>query len=115
MTGVQTCALPILTGHAGNYSRTENRALTDDILYGIGSVSKVYTAAAVLRLADAGKLELDKPVCGYLPNFRMADERYRDITVRMLLNHSSGLAGSTLANAFLHISPMYLRTAAPVP
>ena len=69
-----------LTGHAGNYSRTENRALTDDILYGIGSVSKVYTAAAVLRLADAGKLELDKPVCGYLPNFRMADERYRDIT-----------------------------------
>ena len=94
-----------LTGHAGNYSRTENRALTDDILYGIGSVSKVYTAAAVLRLADAGKLELDKPVCGYLPNFRMADERYRDITVRMLLNHSSGLAGSTLANAFLLDDP----------
>ena len=36
----------ILTGHAGNYSRTENRALTDDILYGVGSVSKTYTAAA---------------------------------------------------------------------
>ncbi len=47
----------ILTGHAGNYSRTENRALTDDILYGVGSVSTTYTAAAVLKLVD--EVELD--------------------------------------------------------
>ena len=77
----------ILTGHAGNYSRTENRALTDDILYGVGSVSKTYTAAAVLKLVDEGKVELDAPVTAYLPDFTMADGRYTDITVRMLLNH----------------------------
>ena len=91
----------ILTGRAGDYSRTENRLLTDDMLYGIGSVSKIYTAAAVLNLAEEGKLELDWPVTDYLSGFTMADERYTDITVRMLLNHSSGLPGSTTANAFL--------------
>ena len=95
----------ILTGHAGDYSRSENRLLTDDMLYGIGSVSKVYTAAAVLNLAEEGKLDLDAPVTDYLPEFTMADARYTDITVRMLLNHSSGLPGSTTANAFLLNDP----------
>ena len=95
----------ILTGHAGDYSRTENRALTDDMLYGIGSVSKVYTAAAVLNLAEEGKIDLDAPVTAYLPDFTMADDRYTDITVRMLLNHSSGLPGSTTANGFLLDDP----------
>ncbi|MEG2456174.1 MAG: serine hydrolase domain-containing protein, partial [Oscillospiraceae bacterium] len=90
-----------LTGRSGVYSQTENRALTDDILYGVGSVSKVYTTAAVMSLVDAGKLDLDKPVTTYLPDFKMADQRYQDITVGMLLNHSSGLMGSSTNGAFL--------------
>lgn len=94
-----------LTGHSGVYSKTENRALTDDVLYGVGSVSKVYTTAAAMRLAEAGKLDLDRPVTAYLPDFKMADERYQDITVRMLLNHSSGLMGSTMTSAFLLDDP----------
>ena len=91
----------VLTGSCGNYSRTENRALTDDILYGIGSVSKIYTTAAVMQLAEAGRLSLDAPVTRYLKDFKMADPRYRQITVRMLLNHSSGLMGSHFENAML--------------
>ena len=91
----------VLTGSCGSYSRTENRALTDDILYGIGSVSKIYTTAAVMQLAEAGRLSLDAPVTRYLKDFKMADERYRQITVRMLLNHSSGLMGSHFENAML--------------
>ena len=63
-------------------------------VYGAGSVSKIYTTVAVMQLAEAGKLELDTPVVKYLPAFKMADPRYKDITVRMLLNHSSGLMGS---------------------
>ncbi len=90
-----------LQGGCGVYSRTENRALTEDILYGIGSVSKTYTAAAVLLLAEEGKLELEAPVIDYLPEFTMADPRYRDITVRMLLDHSSGLMGDNTRSAFL--------------
>jgi CubicO group peptidase (beta-lactamase class C family) len=68
--------------------------------YNIGSVSKVFTAAAIMQLVEAGKLELDKPVVDYLPYFTMKDSRYRNITVRMLLNHTSGLPGTMLKNGF---------------
>jgi len=90
-----------LTGHTGVYSKTENRPITTDTLYGIGSISKIYTTAAVMKLVEAGKVTLDAPVTRYLPRFKMADERYKQITVRMLLNHSSGLMGSSTNNAFL--------------
>lgn len=95
----------VLTGHVGSYSRTEDRALTDDILYGAGSVSKMYTTVAVMQLAEAGRLQLDAPVTRYLKDFKMADQRYRQITVRMLLNHSSGLMGSTMDSGMLFDDP----------
>lgn len=89
------------TGASGVYSKTENQALTEDNLYGIGSVSKIYTTVAVMQLAEQGKVSLDAPVTRYLKDFRMADSRYKDITVRMLLNHSSGIMGTGLAGAVL--------------
>ena len=70
-------------------------------IYGIGSVSKIFTTVAVMQLVEQGKLDLDKPVVQYLPAFKMADSRYKDITVRMLLNHSSGLMGSSFGSALL--------------
>jgi CubicO group peptidase (beta-lactamase class C family) len=70
-------------------------------VYCIGSVSKMFTTVAVMQLAEAGKLNLDQPVVKYLPAFKMADPRYKDITVRMLLNHSSGLMGSSFSSALL--------------
>ena len=91
----------VSTGGSGVYSKTENRALTDDILYGVGSVSKIYTTVAVLQLAEKHRLSLDAPVTRYLKDFKMADLRYKDITVRMLLNHSSGIMGTGLGGAML--------------
>ena len=91
----------VLTGEAGTFSRSENRLMTGDELYGIGSVSKIYTTVAVMQLAEKGKVNLDAPVTRYLPDFKMADERYKDITVRMLLNHSSGILGTGLSGAML--------------
>lgn len=91
----------VLTGSAGAYSRTENRALTDDVLYGVGSISKTYTAVLMMNLVEEGKVKLDEPVTTYLPEFAMADARYKDITVRMLLNHSSGLMGNAGPGSFL--------------
>lgn len=73
--------------------------------YGIGSVSKIYTTVAVMQLMERGKLDLDKPVTAYLPAFRMADARYKQITVRMLLNHSSGLMGSSMGSGVLYGDP----------
>lgn len=69
-------------------------------IFNIGSISKVYVATAIMLLVDDGKVSLDKPVADYLPEFRMADDRYKKITVRMLLNHTSGLPGTEGSNAF---------------
>jgi CubicO group peptidase (beta-lactamase class C family) len=65
-----------------------------DTLFPIGSISKVYTATLVMTLVDEGLLDLDTPVCAYLPDLRLADERARDaITLRQLLSHRSGIFG----------------------
>jgi len=67
----------------------------------VGSVSKVYTVASVMQLVDQGKVDLDAPVTEYIPDFKLADERYQKITVRMLMNHTSGLMGSVYGEIFL--------------
>lgn len=76
-----------------------------DMLYGIGSVSKVYTAAAILKLCEQGLVTLDTPVKDVLPEFTMADPRHEQITIRMLLNHSSGLMVESMKDAFLFGMP----------
>ncbi|PFN81766.1 serine hydrolase, partial [Bacillus thuringiensis] len=91
----------ILSGQAGKNDLEGEKPLTKDTQYGIGSVSKMYATAAVMKLVDEGKVDLDAPVVRYVPDFKMKDGRSKRITPRMLLNHSSGLQGSTLGNAFL--------------
>lgn len=61
--------------------------LTEYTRLRIGSVSKSFTAFAVLRLVDEGRVALDAPVKRYLPDFAPSDA----ITVRHLLSHTSGL------------------------
>lgn len=74
------------------------RAATDATMFGIGSVSKMFAAVATMQLAEKGLVDLDAPLVRYLPSFRMADPRFADITVRMLLSHSAGLPGGTYRN-----------------
>ena len=58
----------------------------------IGSLTKSFTALAVMQLVEAGKLDLDAPVQRYLPWFRVADPQASAcMTVRHLLNQTSGL------------------------
>lgn len=90
-----------ISGVAGVYGKNSPTPLTDTKMYGIGSISKIFTTVAVLQLVQDGKVKLDTPVTEYIPEFAMADPRYKDITVRMLLNHSSGLMGSTLGSTIL--------------
>jgi len=84
----------------GMADREKSIPVDRDTLFNIGSISKVYVAAAIMLLVDDGKVVLDKPVTDYLPEFRMADPRYRKITVRMTLNHVSGLPGTEGSNSF---------------
>lgn len=69
------------------------RAVTPQTPFVLGSVSKAFTALAVMQLVEAGKVELDAPVQRYLPWFRVADQSASaEITVRQLLNHTSGMS-----------------------
>lgn len=64
-----------------------NKPLTLDSSFNLASVSKQFTASAIMLLKQDGKLDYDQPVTTYLPEFP-----YKQITVRHLLNHTSGLA-----------------------
>ncbi len=57
----------------------------------MASVSKPFTATAIMQLVYSGKLNLDSSLCYYLPYFKMDDDRYRRITLRHILTHSSGI------------------------
>ncbi|HTW44584.1 MAG TPA: serine hydrolase domain-containing protein [Acidobacteriaceae bacterium] len=61
-------------------------AATPAMRYSIGSISKQFTAAAMLLLQQEGKLSIDDPVSKYLPELTRANE----VTIRMLLSHTSG-------------------------
>lgn len=71
-------------------------------IYSVGSVSKVYVTTAIMQLSEKGKINLDAPVTEYIPDFTMADERYQKITVRMLMNHTSGIMGTSFKNKMLY-------------
>ena len=72
------------------------RPVTPKTPFIIGSLSKSFTALAIMQLVEAGKIELDAPVQRYLPWFRVADEgASAGITVRHLLNQTSGLSTKT--------------------
>ena len=72
------------------------RAVTPQTPFIIGSVAKSFTALAIMQLVEANKIELDAPVQRYLPWFRVADDKASaEITVRHLLNHTSGISTKT--------------------
>ena len=63
-----------------------------DTLYVLGSVTKTYTATALMRLVAEGRVELGAPVRRYIPELRLADEQAEaEVTVLNLLNHTAGL------------------------
>ena len=65
--------------------------LTPDHVFHFASVSKPFVATAILQLAEQGKLGLEDRVTEHLPYFRLADDRFRSITIRQMLNHTSGM------------------------
>lgn len=73
-------------------ARPGGEAPTPQTPFFIGSLTKSFTALAVMQLVEAGKVELDVPVQRYLPWFRLADpQALAQMTVRHLLNQTSGL------------------------
>ncbi|MCW8419235.1 beta-lactamase family protein [Fluoribacter dumoffii] len=65
-----------------------NDPVNTETLFGIGSVSKVITAFALMTLVQEGKINLDNSILAYV---RKAPQQWRNVTVRELLSHSSGI------------------------
>lgn len=70
--------------------------VTGDTVFRIGSVTKQFTGAAILLLAEDGRLNLDDTLDQYFPDFPRADE----VTVRQLLQHTSGISNYTSFEGF---------------
>ncbi|MDQ0113772.1 serine hydrolase domain-containing protein [Paenibacillus harenae] len=69
----------------------DGESVTGDTLFPIASLSKSFTALAVLQLADNGRIDLDAAYVSYFPELSPRDPRVHDITVRHLMNQTSGL------------------------
>lgn len=92
-TGVPSASVAIVQDAKITYVQAYGQARTDpptparpEMRYGIGSISKQFTAAAVLLLAEQGKLSLDDPVSRFVPNLTRGNE----VTIRQILSHTSG-------------------------
>ncbi len=84
----------------GYGSAAPGRPMMPDTPMLLGSVSKSFTALAVMQLVERGALELDAPVTRYLPWFRVSEAGAADrILVRHLLGHASGLTDLTFQEA----------------
>ncbi|MER6832292.1 serine hydrolase domain-containing protein [Streptosporangium sp. NPDC000563] len=85
-------------GAAGVADVRTRRPVDSRMVHRVGSITKTFTAVAILQQVERGRVELDAPVARYLPGL-LPDELGRRTTVRMLLNHTSGI-GDYIAGAF---------------
>jgi CubicO group peptidase (beta-lactamase class C family) len=93
------------------YANFENKILnTDSTLFPLASISKTFTAVAILQLKEKGKLKLDDPFKKYFPDFP-----FESITIRQLLSHTSGLPDmEAVLDSFVNKQPDKIFTNADV-
>ncbi|MFF3438366.1 serine hydrolase domain-containing protein [Streptosporangium sp. NPDC002721] len=96
-TGLPGVAVAVTKGdrvvHVAGYGRTASGdPVTADTPMAIASLSKSFTSLAVMQLVEKGAVRLDEPVRVRLPEFAMADPRAARVTVRQLLDQTSGMA-----------------------
>ncbi len=70
-----------------------------DTPWPLGAMSRLIAALAILNLVDRGLLDLDAPLVSHVPEFRLAEPGYRQISVRQLLAQTAGLPGEEARNA----------------
>lgn len=65
--------------------------VSDQTVFYTASITKVFTATALMQFVERGELKLSDKLTDHLPDFKMKDKRYQQITIEQLLTHSSGL------------------------
>lgn len=89
--------------YLGQSNISQNKALAENDLFLLASISKVVTATALLQLYDDGLFELDDAINDYLPFDVNHPDYGTPITFKMLLTHTSGIAdGSALDNQYYY-------------
>jgi CubicO group peptidase (beta-lactamase class C family) len=79
---------------AGVLSRSTGVEATADSVFQIGSITKVWTTTLIMQLVDEGKVDLDRPIRSYLPEFVIADDSAAAvISTQQLLCHTAGFEG----------------------
>ncbi|SEQ17068.1 serine hydrolase [Lentzea albida] len=103
--GVPGAALGILykgqtvQAHHGVLNTATGVEVTDDTIFQIGSIGKVWTTTVVMRLVDEGLLDLDAPITDVLPELRLSDPVVgQKVTMRHLLTHTSGIDGDNFTD-----------------
>jgi CubicO group peptidase (beta-lactamase class C family) len=81
----------LFTGEYGTANLSTGDPVVRGTLFHQASVSKTFVATAIMQLVERGKVELDAPITKYLSYFKLEDERYQNITIRQLMNHTSGM------------------------
>ena len=100
---------PLLRAAYGLADRTFDVMNTPETKFRLGSVTKSFTAAAVLLLESRNQLTIDDPVSRYVPNWPAG---WGNVTIRHLLNHTAGLPRLTTAWPFADVSAL---SRAPLP
>lgn len=75
----------------GVKSLKTNDPVTNESVFHTASVSKCFAATAIHQLVEKGRINLDDRLVKYLPYFKMNDPRYGTITLKQILNHTSGI------------------------
>lgn len=90
--GVTDNGVPAYEKGFGFRDREKERPLSPDTVFGIGSITKSFTAMAIMQLQEKGKLSVNDPVTKYLPFFKSpGGDGTEHITIHHLLTNSSGL------------------------
>ena len=112
-TGVPSASVAVVTHGQLAYAKAYGSAKLEpqlaaksDMRYAIGSISKQFTAAALLLLQQDGKLSLDDPVSRFIPGLTRGNE----VTIRQLLSHTSGYQDFWPQD---YVMPMMLKPATP--
>ena len=91
----------ILWARGYGYEDLEKQSKADAYtMYRVGSVSKLFTDIGIMQLVEKGEVDLDAPITDYLSEFRPRNRFHKDITLRQLMSHRSGLLREPLVGNY---------------